>query len=261
MPPKKITEVFWFAQVHTYQIDLKGDGVASWIFLKFTDPKFALDKKKKLSHHPIYFSAVVDGGWASWEAWGGCAGETLCASVGNMTRVRLCNNPEPENGGLDCPGPNSQLNTTCTPFCAIGLMIGKNSCTTTHRSFRNYNSPKFGDSEMQNIFSFYCSTGGVERPHAALVDFTGKRRTCSGISDLPHDLTGQLLLLHKGKPMVCGGRFGGGEVYCWGKCVDFLLLIINNFLVPLYRLHIWLRGDRPELSWQKKSAHQGKSYI
>ncbi|KAI4879684.1 hypothetical protein NFI96_032018, partial [Prochilodus magdalenae] len=41
---------------------------------------------------------VVHGGWSCWSAWGSC-------SQGQKSRTRICNNPEPRNGGKHCNGP------------------------------------------------------------------------------------------------------------------------------------------------------------
>ena len=47
---------------------------------------------------------TVDGNWGSWESWTTCS--TTCGD-GVETRNRLCNDPEPVDGGAgnaaDCP--------------------------------------------------------------------------------------------------------------------------------------------------------------
>lgn len=39
----------------------------------------------------------IDGSWSCWGAWSSCSG-------GSMSRSRQCNNPAPNNGGMDCRG-------------------------------------------------------------------------------------------------------------------------------------------------------------
>ena len=43
---------------------------------------------------------TADGMWGQWGEWRECQGR--CG--GSQTRVRLCNDPPPRNGGSDCEG-------------------------------------------------------------------------------------------------------------------------------------------------------------
>ena len=49
--------------------------------------------------------APVNGKWSKWGPYGDCS---VKCGTGVRTRVRLCNNPSPVNGGLNCPGVSSQ---------------------------------------------------------------------------------------------------------------------------------------------------------
>ena len=42
---------------------------------------------------------LVDGGFSDWDEWGACTAE--CGG-GDQTRLRRCDNPAPQYGGLDC---------------------------------------------------------------------------------------------------------------------------------------------------------------
>ncbi|XP_057304151.1 uncharacterized protein LOC130641387 isoform X2 [Hydractinia symbiolongicarpus] len=59
----------------------------------------------------------IDGGWSEWSAWGLCS-----ETCGNGTRVktRECNNPEPQNGGLDCFEQENFGNDTAEESCNAG---------------------------------------------------------------------------------------------------------------------------------------------
>lgn len=67
----------------------------------------------KYGHHVIdnisdttYCSScccVVDGGWSSWGEWSRCS--TSCEE-GIRERDRECDNPTPDNGGIECIGDN-----------------------------------------------------------------------------------------------------------------------------------------------------------
>lgn len=77
--------------------------------------------------------SVVDGGWGAWSEW------ELCCN-GRQARFRLCNNPQPANGGAPCEGdlmesracsddvcvnqlPNSAIGSTRGLDMARALMI------------------------------------------------------------------------------------------------------------------------------------------
>ena len=55
-----------------------------------------------------------------WSFWSGCS--VTCGS-GQMTRQRLCGNPQPANGGSGCSGAGIEHNSCQTMVCP-----GKVSC-------------------------------------------------------------------------------------------------------------------------------------
>ncbi|XP_077867573.1 uncharacterized protein LOC144356754 [Saccoglossus kowalevskii] len=57
----------------------------------------------------------VDGGWSDWGEWNSCYPE---CGYGWSLRFRDCNNPLPENGGLECIGDDYQY-TQCFTACPI----------------------------------------------------------------------------------------------------------------------------------------------
>lgn len=58
----------------------------------------------------------VNGGYSNWEEWGPCS--STCGQ-GFQKRIRLCNSPEPTNGGRSCSGPS-----TDSRKCQAGLCPG-----------------------------------------------------------------------------------------------------------------------------------------
>ncbi|XP_056005158.1 coadhesin-like [Ostrea edulis] len=63
---------------------------------------------------------IIDGAWGTWGSWGACS--KSCGS-GKKSRTRICNNPQPANGGLDCPGGSADFddcNTDTCPTVAFG---------------------------------------------------------------------------------------------------------------------------------------------
>lgn len=61
-----------------------------------------------------YFLNKVNGGWGSWNSWSPCS-ET-CGN-GTQKRTRVCNDPEPDNGGLECPGNSTEFKTCIMDDC------------------------------------------------------------------------------------------------------------------------------------------------
>lgn len=58
----------------------------------------------------IFCLNAVNGGWGKWSEWSQCS---VTCEKGTKSRHRFCNNPAPDNGGLDCPG-NATDHTICT---------------------------------------------------------------------------------------------------------------------------------------------------
>ncbi|KAL9956665.1 hypothetical protein ACROYT_G038180 [Oculina patagonica] len=96
----------------------------------------------------------VDGGYGEWGKWSECS-KTCGKKKGSTTRVRLCDNPQPQNGGKDCTelGEDSET-TSCKPKkkkCPVdggyGTWSGWSTCTKTcgggtQKRTRKCNKPK-----------------------------------------------------------------------------------------------------------------------
>ncbi|XP_053388216.1 coadhesin-like [Mercenaria mercenaria] len=112
---------------------------------------------------------VVDGNWSPWSSWSQC--DVTCEN-GTKSRVRFCNNPPPQYGGLDCPGEGTDLKTcqrhlcpvhggwsdwgpwgTCPTTCGIGMQSRARSCT-------NPVPDRFGDHCFGHSFeNALCNSG------------------------------------------------------------------------------------------------------
>lgn len=62
---------------------------------------------------PALLTVYVNGGWSPWSQWSEC---NVRCGRGVQKRSRLCSNPPPLNGGLQCPGSALQK-ANCTSIC------------------------------------------------------------------------------------------------------------------------------------------------
>jgi hypothetical protein len=59
------------------------------------------------------FSAPIDGEWGEWRPWT-CS---VTCGTGIDMRTRLCDNPAPTDGGMDCIGSSSETRVCVLPPC------------------------------------------------------------------------------------------------------------------------------------------------
>ncbi|KAJ8314516.1 hypothetical protein KUTeg_006666 [Tegillarca granosa] len=59
---------------------------------------------------------IIDGAWGSWGPWGTC---TVTCGGGDHSRSRQCDNPAPANGGLSCPGDQSEYGDCNNQSCPV----------------------------------------------------------------------------------------------------------------------------------------------
>lgn len=74
---------------------------------------------------------AIDGGWSAWTTWTACS--VNCGS-GIQTRTRYCNNPTPENGGLEClkidgtRALQESQSQSCSASCPTGCTCRDGKC-------------------------------------------------------------------------------------------------------------------------------------
>ena len=95
------------------------------------------------------FLVTVDGKWASWSPWSSC--DVTCGK-GKLLRQRLCNNPAPQNGGLDCPGKGTEIKK-----CRMKLCPGK---TKRNRIF-NINKITFTNIAKNKIILYFVTVVNI----------------------------------------------------------------------------------------------------
>ena len=72
------------------------------------------------------FDLEVNGAWGDWSTW---ACDITCGSGGLSSRSRLCNNPPPQHGGLECSSEmEEEIIDTCDSIpssCPVGPVDGE----------------------------------------------------------------------------------------------------------------------------------------
>ncbi|CAC5417849.1 Adhesion G protein-coupled receptor B2,Coadhesin,Thrombospondin-1,Mucin-like protein,Hemicentin-1,Adhesion G protein-coupled receptor B3,Thrombospondin-2 [Mytilus coruscus] len=66
---------------------------------------------------------IIDGAWGQWQSWGVCS---VTCGGGRQSRMRVCDDPRPANGGLHCSGSSSEYgycNTQACPTAAYGAYV------------------------------------------------------------------------------------------------------------------------------------------
>ncbi|XP_077377558.1 hemicentin-1 [Festucalex cinctus] len=89
----------------------------------------------------ITLKVQINGGYSAWQDWGPCS--SICGQ-GFQERSRLCNNPEPANGGRSCSGPNIDSRK-----CQAGLCPGEAPRKTRGSLIGMVNEREFGVSFLE----------------------------------------------------------------------------------------------------------------
>ncbi|KAK7933456.1 hypothetical protein WMY93_004352 [Mugilogobius chulae] len=89
----------------------------------------------------ISLKVQINGGYSNWEEWGPCS--STCGQ-GFQERIRLCNNPEPANGGRSCSGPSIDSRK-----CQAGLCPGESPRKTRGSLIGMVNEREFGVSFLE----------------------------------------------------------------------------------------------------------------
>ena len=61
----------------------------------------------------------MNGNWSDWSAWTTCVANNSHCGGGTHSRTRTCTNPAPANGGANCSGAASEVDT-CTTSIPCG---------------------------------------------------------------------------------------------------------------------------------------------
>ncbi|KAG7241454.1 hypothetical protein INR49_025655 [Caranx melampygus] len=89
----------------------------------------------------ITLKVQINGGYSNWQGWGPCS--STCGQ-GFQERIRLCDNPEPANGGRSCSGPSIDSRK-----CHVGLCPGETPRKTRGSLIGMVNEREFGVSFLE----------------------------------------------------------------------------------------------------------------
>ncbi|XP_059193550.1 hemicentin-1 [Centropristis striata] len=89
----------------------------------------------------IMLKVQINGGYSNWDEWGPCS--STCGQ-GFQERIRICNNPEPANGGRSCSGPSIDSRK-----CQAGLCPGETPRRTRGSLIGMVNEREFGVSFLE----------------------------------------------------------------------------------------------------------------
>ncbi|XP_023249744.1 hemicentin-1-like [Seriola lalandi dorsalis] len=89
----------------------------------------------------ITLKVQINGGYSNWQEWSPCS--STCGQ-GFQERIRLCNNPEPANGGRSCSGPSIDSRK-----CHAGLCPGETPRKTRGSLIGMVNEREFGVSFLE----------------------------------------------------------------------------------------------------------------
>ncbi len=67
----------------------------------------------------------IDGGWSEWSAWTTCS--VTCYGAGQNWHTRTCDNPVPQNGGLDCTGDDIEYQVCGEILCPVWVISNPRS--------------------------------------------------------------------------------------------------------------------------------------
>lgn len=93
---------------------------------------------------------AIDGGWGPWGQWSECSAE--CGG-GFRIRRRECNDPSPQNGGMDCPGCNIDYEVCNAEACPE---VKKLSQWTPWLVQLNNNESNGQPTHVEKRFRFVC---------------------------------------------------------------------------------------------------------
>ena len=71
----------------------------------------------------MHFFQTVDGEWGQWQSCGVCS---VSCGGGRQSRMRVCDDPRPDNGGLPCSGSSSEYgycNIQACPTAGYGAYV------------------------------------------------------------------------------------------------------------------------------------------
>jgi len=226
-PPCKYIESYpfegtYFLQEGADHVSLCGNPEECVYIKEGNGDRFCMAEGGNFTYDDCYLTTQppsVDGNWGEWTHWSVCDSTT-----GTQTRDRQCNNPAPQNGGLQCQGSSSET-TSC--FYGRARLIGGDGNSYGNVYTRNsagLYGPVCDDSWDHNDASVVCAILGFRRstavakryslygsvPNDFSLDDVGCEGSETSLDNCPHNLEEN-----------CGSSEGAG-VRCPGTTVSLV---------------------------------------
>lgn len=113
----------------------------------------------------------IDGVWGPWGQWSECSAQ--CGG-GYRHRRRKCDDPAPQNGGLDCAGCNIDYEVCNPQQCAEVKKMGPWTPWLVQ-----YNATTTDGGHLEKRFRFSCKSGGSDANNLKILLAKEETRICS----------------------------------------------------------------------------------
>ena len=119
---------------------------------------------------PILSSVPKNGGWGSWTEWSHCS---VSCGEGYIHRTRICDNPPPMYGGLNCSGSNIEYKN-CFKVCS------EQKKATLWTEWLITNNTNSDNGYIQKRFKFICKAP-VTNIQDIKLNIKEEDRACNGM--------------------------------------------------------------------------------
>merc|ERR1712223_1795249 len=97
---------------------------------------------------------MIRGGWSEWSRWSGC--HKKCGK-GQITRIRTCTNPKPENGGTVCNGDSVQQRSCYLKKCPNSSLDPMYLLPTAQKLVQNSSKDQLIKQSQKEEESLHCT--------------------------------------------------------------------------------------------------------
>lgn len=161
---------------------------------------------------PVPKPPQIDGQWGPWGIWSDCS---AACGTGFRHRRRKCDDPEPQNGGMECPGCHIEYDTCNVQACSDTRKLGQ---WTPWLISANGTSTESGHIEKR--FRFSCKAPVVDPALIKVVLAKEESRVCfaDGSCQRSGDIADDGGWSEWSNWSPCSASCGGGQQYRTRVC-------------------------------------------